>query len=283
MDLVRPFSGRTHVVFPKSPPFLATFAGSRLGVVAANHSIDRDDPLFGIIRDAFDVIRPDVVIIEGVETRRGENPQSIAERATSGRVPEAAGEALFTAGLALTSGSRFIGGEPSDAEVFDDLLASGFPATDAFYAFLFGPLDQEVREDRLTGPADPRFDPVFERWTAMIARRIPNAPTTSADAFRRWYRERFGKGLNDDPDWLRSNDPARPGPMQAVVIAHTLARDRHLFRLIADRMGSGDRTLVVFGASHVANIWPALAATFGRPLVNGVRPTGQVQASAFAR
>lgn len=269
-DLISRFSGGVHEVFPKPPPFLVTFDRNRLGMVAANHSVASDDPQFRAVREGFRIVRPDIVIVEGIQTNRGENPPRLIERAriqASSGDPYSAGETMFSINLALSAGTRFIGGEASDAEIFDDLIASGIDRRDAFYAFMFGPFDQDFRQGLTTGPTDPRFDERFGFWAGTIARQMPNAPEATVSAFRIWYRERFGIDVNDDPDWLKSNDPARNGPMRDVMIAHTFARDRHLFGLITDKMTSGARTLVVFGASHIADLWKATGATYGRPTV----------------
>lgn len=269
-DLINRFSSGANDVFSKPPPFLVTFDRNRLGMIAANHSTESDDPQFQAIREGFRIVRPEIVIVEGVHTNRGENPPNLIERArkqASSSNLYSAGETLFSINLALSAGAQFIGGEASDGEIFSDLTALGIDPRDAFYAFMFGPFDQDFREGKTAGPTDPRFDERFGFWAEIVARQIPEAPDTSVSAFRAWYRERFGIDVNEDPDWLNSNDPARDGPMREVIIAHTFARDRHLFGLITDRMTSGTRTLVVFGASHVADLWKATEATYGRPTV----------------
>jgi hypothetical protein len=266
---VQDFSHELQAALPVQPPFGAVFGRGtiRLGVVAARHTSDPADPTFAAISAVFARVAPKVLIVEGVETRRGVNPSAIVGRLPAPDAPFGGGERGFAARAAATAGADVLGGEPSDAEVFERLRAGGFDAREAFYASLFGPLDQDMRTGRVTGPRDARFDAAFERWSRDIGGGLAPELDLSASAFRAWYRERFGMDLNDDPDWLRSNDPAAPGPLQSAVKAHMRARDEHLLDLIVEQAALHERIAVVYGGSHVATLWAPLAARFGRPIL----------------
>ena len=259
---------------PRQPPLLAMFErGDRtLGFVAARHSIDGSHPTFSLVRAAFDEVQPRAVIIEGIETARGEWPRPIvqeARRLKASPNPASAGEALYTAQLAMERDIPLWGGEPSDQDIYAALLTAGSDPQDAFYASLFGPLEQSRREGGITGPNDPRFDAIFERWARSTARGLTPAPDPSADAFRAWYRERTGLDLNADPNWLASHDPDYPGPVQRENKLHMKIRDQHLFDLIRSRLDTHRRALVVYGGSHIATMWGPLVRQLGRPRLIG--------------
>lgn len=259
---------------PRQPPLLAIFerGDRKLGFVAARHSIDAAHPTFALVRTAFDTLQPRAAIIEGIETARGEWPRPIVEEARRLKVspdPASAGEALYTAQLAMERDIPLWGGEPTDQDIYAALLAAGSDPQDAFYASLFGPLEQSRREGDITGPDDPRFDVVFERWARSTARGLTPAPDPSVGAFRAWYRDRTGLDLNADPNWLASHDPDYAGPVQRENKQHMRIRDQHLFDLILSRLDTHGRVLVVYGGSHIATLWKPLVRQLGHPRLIG--------------
>lgn len=177
----QPFSHALQRRLPVQPPFLAVFKRNEqvLGFVAARHGYDPQSPTFNAIRNAYRIIEPRAAIIEGVETRQGASPDFIVRQAskTSDNSASNEGEAVYTAKLALQAGIPFWGGEPTDSELYARLLADGFDPRDAFYAFLFGPLAQSIREGDFEGPSDPRFDTQVERWNRDITREMTSPQT----------------------------------------------------------------------------------------------------------
>lgn len=255
---------------PRQPPFLAVFqrGDQSLGFVAASHSIDPAHPTFSLVRAGFDQVQPVSVIIEGVGTALGESPRPIARvvaRLKASQNPASAGEALYTALLAMEREIPVWGGEPSDQDIYAALLAAGSDPQDAFYASLFGPLEQSRREGALTGPNDPRFDAVFERWAQAAAKGLAPVPDPSVRAFRTWYRDRTGLELADDPNWLANHDPDYAGPVQRENKLHMKIRDQHLFDLIQSQLDTHLRVLVVYGGSHIATMWGPLTRKLGQP------------------
>lgn len=271
---VAEFSLALQARLPRQPPLLAVFerGDCKLGFVAARHSIDAAHPTFALVRTAFVEIQPRAVIIEGIETARGEWPRPISEEARrlkASLAPASAGEALYTAQLAMDGDIPLWGGEPTDQDIYAALLAAGSDPQDAFYASLFGPLEQSRREGDITDPYDPRFDAVFERWARATARGLTPAPDPSVGAFRAWYRERTGLDLNADPNWLASHDPDYDGPVQRENKQHMRIRDQHLLDLIRSRLDTHRRVLVVYGGSHIATLWKPLIQHLGRPRLIG--------------
>ncbi|MGH7020644.1 MAG: hypothetical protein ACREEY_12215 [Brevundimonas sp.] len=275
-DEVAEFSQALQARLPRQPPFLAIFErGNRaLGFVAAEHSTDGGDPTFALVRTAFDAVQPRAVIIEGLKTALGESPRPIMEkvrRLKASPDPYADGEPLYTAQLAMDRDIPLWGGEPSEQDIYAALLAAGSDPQDAFYASLFGPLEQSRREGDITSPNDPRFDAVFERWAGWNARGLTPAPDASATAFRAWYRDRTGLDLNADPNWLASHDPEYAGPIQRENKLHMKIRDQHLYDLIRSRLDTHGRVLVVYGGSHIATMWSPVVRQLGRPRLIGGR------------
>lgn len=270
---VQDFSLALQARLPRQPPLFALYSrGDRkLGFVGARHAIDGSDPTFGLVQQAFDAVAPAAVIIEGTETAWNESPSFLVEKAKKLAASEnrySSGEAVFTAQLAIQEGVPFWGGEPRQGDVYAELLSAGYDAQDSFYASLYGPLAQSVREGALTGPTDSRFDQVFERWARFNARGLMPPPDTSAAAFRRWHYHRVGVTLDADSAWLENSDPDYPGPFQEVNKAQMRLRDQHLLELIFARLESHRRVVVTYGGSHLATLWQPLVTRLGRPKVS---------------
>lgn len=269
--LVAPFTEeRQATLLPAQPPLLVLYrrAGRRLAFVAAEHGIDPASSTFAMIRRAFDWLRPRAVIVEGFPTTWGESP---AYMVAATRKPPTAwttyerGEAFQAIRLAVEHGVPFWGGEPTDRQLTERLLKD-HDRLDVFYGQMFGPLAQDLRSGVFDGPADPRFDPAFRKWAVQIARSFDEPkPPVDADSFRNWYERRFASPVTSDPDWTARGGPGGDGPTQRVGAAGNLLRDRYLFEVIVDRLNSHGDVLVVYGGSHLANLWDALGAAAGRP------------------
>ena len=126
---VAEFSLALQARLPRQPPLLAVFeSGDRtLGFVASRHAIDAVHPPFALVLTAFVEVQPRAVIIEGIETARGEWPRPIVEEARRLKAspdPASAGEALYTAQLAMDGDIPLWGGEPTDQDIYAALLAA---------------------------------------------------------------------------------------------------------------------------------------------------------------
>ncbi len=168
-------AGLAQSVEPLSYPYTALHerGGRKLAFVAAAHSVDPQSPTHLAVRDAFEQVRPAAVIIEGFPTELGETPKVIAaiaaERDEPDAQPYARGEAGYAASLALAAGVPFLGGEPTEQNQTAGLIAQGFDALDIFHTDLLKMLVASVNGGEITGPADPRFDEVFARWTVSLS------------------------------------------------------------------------------------------------------------------
>jgi hypothetical protein len=83
-ELVRPYSAELAAsVEPGTYPYVAEHGRGdrRLAFVAAAHSSTPGSPTHQEVRRAFDHVRPAAVIIEGIPSSWGENPEAIVELA----------------------------------------------------------------------------------------------------------------------------------------------------------------------------------------------------------
>jgi hypothetical protein len=239
--------------------------------VAAEHSSDRGSATHRAVREAFDRVRPTKVIIEGIPTELGQNPADFVEMArTSDRPdaePYARGEAGYAAQLAVQAGVPFQGGEPSEAQLTDALIAQGFDPVDVLFTDVLAILPQAIRGGQISGPADPNFERVFRLRVVARAMERNNPPRVNLDDFARWYRAQFGTDYRTDPEFTSRADPAKETEVGRVLRAQSLLRDRHLLDLILQKVEERHRVLVVYGGTHRTTLAGPLNSALGRATV----------------
>lgn len=277
-ELVDAYSGeRQDRLHPAGFPLLAIYRrrGRVLGFMAAEHSTDPESSTFRMILQAFDHVQPAVLVMEGFPTAWGASPATIARQlaqpATSDADSWRRGEAMFAAGLAAKRGLPFRGGEPTDTELLDGLVAQGFTPDDVFFSSLFGPLDQDRRAGAFSGVTDPRFEAAYARWAAIISKNTGRASTPDLLAFKAWYERTFGVALEHDPEWHARGGPGSAGRAGEIGRANNLLRDRHLFETIMRLLNEHGRVLVVYGGSHLSSLDRAFAAALGGPEIAAAR------------
>lgn len=243
----------------------------RLAFVAATHTVERDSATQRAVRQAFTRVRPQAVIIEGVPSSLGANPEMIVELARRtddpGAEPFARGEAGYAASLALAAGVPFQGGEPSDAELTAGLVAQGFDPLDILYTDLLAILPQSIRGGDITGPADPEFFDVFAQWTVALSMQRPNPPRISLEGFGDWYRAQFGVDYRADPLFAARGDPAQATLPGRILNRQSMLRDQHLLGVILNAVKTRGRVLVVYGGTHRTTLARALTAELGPAVV----------------
>ena len=285
LDLVEPYTAAlAAAVEPSQYPYVAEHVrgGRRLAFVAATHTVDRGSATHRDVRRAFEHVRPAAVIIEGVPSAWGDNPEAVVELARMTNDPEAQpyarGEAGYAASLALAAGVPFQGGEPTEAERTRALIIQGFDPLDVFHTDLLGQLAGAIASGQLTGPADPRFDRVFGMKTVSLAMERENPPKITYEGFADWYLRQFGTDYRTDPLFAARFDPAAETLVGRLLRAQSQIRDRHLLQVILDNVRRRGRVLVVFGGTHrttlarpltralgPAVVWPGAVARAGAP------------------
>lgn len=273
-SLVQPYSAHlAAVVEPAEYPYVAEHrrGGLRLAFVAAAHSSTPGSATHLQVRRAFDRVRPAAVIIEGVPSSWGENPEAIVElaRMTDDPMaePYARGEAGYAASLALEAGVPFIGGEPSERDQTAALIAQGFSPLDVFYTDILKLLPQSLRGGEITALGDASFGRAFARWATSLALEREDAPDVDLDGFARWYQIEYGVDYRTDAEFDRRADPGADTIVGRILRAQGLIRDRHLLELILRTVRQRERVLVVYGGTHRTTLARALSRELGPAVV----------------
>lgn len=268
---VQPYSPELQArLFVRPVPFLASFARRpyTMGFVAAEHSVDANGATFKTITAAFDRIRPAVVILEGFPTDWGNTPQQIATLVPRRNNPDAdsysRGEAVHAASIALARGVPFIGGEPTHRQLTTGLLAAGFKQEDIHFCDMIKVLNQDLSAGQFSGVNDPQFATSYSNWAASLSRGSGFEDPGIA-RFRLWYRETFLVELDADPHWANRTNPGGNGLGAEISRTQGVLRDRHLFGLAVRLLNERQSVLIVYGASHLANLWAAFESMLGPP------------------
>ncbi|AYG94187.1 hypothetical protein D8I30_02545 [Brevundimonas naejangsanensis] len=271
--LVQPFSNeRQTTLLPHDPPLTAAYQRrfKRLTFVGIEHTTNPQSASFAAIEKAFDTLQPRAVIVEGFATLWGPSPSFLLkslDKPWEQRNSYERGEAFHAVTLAAGRQVPFWGGEPTDSELVDRLLAMGSASADVFAALMFGPLNQDWRSGAFLAPTGPDFEVSYARWAADIEQAFANPPPTDLASFQAWYLARFGKPIEADPEWATRGGPDGDSISERIGGQSNLLRDRHLFELMLKLTNERERVLTVFGSSHLANQWDALKASFGAPIL----------------
>ncbi len=271
-DLIRDFDpARQAALYPADRSFLALYrrGGQTLGWVAAKHSADPNGQTAQTLRMAFARVRPRAVILEGVPSAWGVNPRRLIDQ-LSRLAPGEGNEGDLAARLVLNSGAAIWGGEPTESDLGAALIAQGFSAEDVIHSALFGPLEQQQREGAFSSPADPLFPAAFAAMAADIARGYGLGSAPSLDQFRAWHQRTFGAPLSEATTWYERGWPNGDTVPARIARASNRQRDIQAYRVTLERLTADRMVLVVYGASHLSNVWDALAAVLGPPELVGV-------------
>lgn len=277
--LLVPWSEERQQRFP-APPYVARYErrGRSLAYVAALHEHRLGCATFRLIESLFDRFRPEVVIIEGIETEHGMSPAFFIDAVESplqedcssrqGRSLEddralkgdrsqeedlwPLGEPGYTASVALARGVPFIGGEPTDSEIRDAVVEGTIEDRDLLYYYL----TRQIPQWKRTGEDQARsFEILFAECIDRDMKRLGLDDMAPADSnhFTAWYEERNGRPFSYEEITTQHTAPIEG---ESALFTNKMSlrigevRDTHIVRLIADLLERHDRVLIVYGAGH---------------------------------
>lgn len=228
------------------------------------HRRDPQDPLFSEIEDAFNKANPDIVFVEGVSVRGDlDKFNERVKAATREEAIEHMGESGFTLKLGVEKGIEWRSPEPTDEDLYNNLLAKGFSKDQIFAWDVFHILPQYNRLMDKQG---------FKQYVAGFIERFKRS--TNWDDFDYSYERAIQLGeqilgrsvdVENEPDALDLIDPIpweevkeKQTTLNRIGEASSLFRDRKIVSDIADAVKTHKRVFVVYGASHAAMQEPAL-------------------------
>lgn len=228
------------------------------------HVRDPKNPLFGEIEAAFNEANPDIVFVEGVNVRGDRDKfNERVKAATREEAIEHTGESGFTLKLGVDKGIEWRSPEPTDEDLYENLLAKGFSKDQIFAWDVFHILPQYNRLMKKEG---------FRNYVQGFIDRFKQS--TNWEGFDYSYERAIQLGeqilgrsldVENEPEALDFIDPIpwdekkeRQTILNRISEQSSLFRDRKIVSDIADALKNHKRIFVVYGASHAAMQEPAL-------------------------
>jgi hypothetical protein len=234
------------------------------------HVSDPQDPLFAEIEGGFQSIerRCGVLFIEDVSVRGDKTRFNERVKAASrDEAIDQMGESGFTLKLAVEKGIDWYCPEPSDKDLYKNLLAKGFSKDEIFAWDVFHILPQYNRQMNWQG---------FKQYVERFIERFKE--TTNWENFDYSYEHAIKLGeqilgrpldVENEPDATDFIDPIpREEKKETQTIlnrigsAASLFRDRKIVSDILEAFKNHNRVFVVYDASHAAMQEPALKKAF---------------------
>lgn len=236
--------------------------------VAAHHAFDHDNPTMRAVDAAYAIAAPRYVIVEGFPTALGENPAPIVALVRQHDKPDAPtfarSEPVHAAWLAMAHGVHFIGGEPTDAEQVDALVAKGYTRADIMFAYLVRDIGQSVRAGEIADAGDAKFADRFSFYAKADARDLHGQEMTLAE-FAARYCAAFGMDYTADPKLEVEADPGLDTLVGHVLRDDMVVRDAHIFEAIKSALAAHHSVMIVYGGSHWTTLSAALEHWLGKP------------------
>lgn len=228
------------------------------------HIRDPKNPLFREIEIAFNKANPDIVFVEGVNI--GDYRTKFNERVKAATHEEAIahmGEPGFTLKLAIDKGIEWRSPEPSDADLYNYLLANGFSKDQIFAWDIFHILPQYNLLMNKNG---------FKQYAEKFINNFKQS--TNWEEFDYSYERAIqlgeqilGQSVNveNEPNAPYFIDPIpwdeqkeKQTILNKISEQSSLFRDRKIVSDIADALKTNTRIFIVYGASHAVMQEPAL-------------------------
>ncbi|AIL13257.1 hypothetical protein IM40_06730 [Candidatus Paracaedimonas acanthamoebae] len=251
--------------------------------VACWHTNDINSPQHKRIKDIFQNEKPDIYIMEGFcSAREGVSPVRLKKK--SAEICEKKGkcqENLYAAYLATKYQVNFIGAELSEKEQIPLLKKYGYSREDVIFYLLVQQLPYFYRDGDFETHTQ-KFD--SSSWENMCNAFLKNKIATWIEEkvyldyndFLIWWKQRFGAPLNMEKEfsgWKKGCSFHESSNKEDALYTYTQRmaywfhnhRDNHLINVIKDSVSKNHKTLIVYGISHLSNLWERLVKAFGRP------------------
>ncbi len=257
---IRSWTGELQASYPKIP-FVKKYRAHEveLHFLAADHERELESKTHGMIAAEMDSFRPKMVVIEGVESAAGVNPERVLNFLMSS--PKQMTEGSFAAKLAMEQGALFMGGEVTSREIKEhfkydsvynlkDLV--GFLLLRSMAAF------NESKPDLSLGEAMQR---VYSYITLDYG--FNEKELLSEGEFLEWANTALGhkfsyKDLSTDD--VAPYCEADAIKSQLINCEVNKLRNSHLVSVVHEALRTYSKVLVVYGAGHLTQVDDALSS-----------------------
>lgn len=248
-------------------------SGQEIYFFGSRHSNDPADPMFIEIKKAFDVIHPDIVLVEGCESINLIKARVIEmgkkETDVQGLIRRG-GESHYTLKLAIDVGVNFESPEPDMRDEIAYLEEKGFERDAIFAFYVFRQLQQYTREkpsqdsSKAQKSVSQDIEPLF--------RELRSATKWDGFDYSIEHAQILGRKFwKHELDLINPNVPIQfvdpiPWPdtpdqytkVNEVAAISSMFRDRHIVGRVAEHLKDHKKIFVVYGSAHAVVEEPAL-------------------------
>jgi len=213
-------------------------------------------PTIETIEKAIEDYKPQLVIIEGVPTAIGVSPAPYVKFAEKDSVDNflIGGEPVYALLLAHKNNIPFVGGEPTDIEIFSAMEKEGYSLKDMMAFYLLRAIPRAWIEKRPMSE-EGYFQLFVDEYLGKFFEHVPEHERLTLAEFEEWYATHRDKRSN--PDYLAVQmgdmapwDTPTASYFQTLNYRLGMVREEHLDTLIGESMTNYDRVLVVYGDGH---------------------------------
>lgn len=241
-----------------------------LWYLASRHSNKNDQPVFKYINKVVDK-KPAVIIVEGFQSDLGFSPKEISESVLQGIKDDfyPAGEPSYAIELAVKNNIPYIGGEPNDKLILQEVIKSGYTANDLLSFNFVRRMPQINRSGELE---KNKIESIYSQYIKRKAQDFDyKGKTLNFKKFKEWYLKNQGKKFS-----LTAGERGEAAPIegpyftQKISLEVTKIRDTHILQVISDMMNKYDKVLIIYGSSHYRVEHKAIKASLGEPQKVGI-------------
>ncbi|WP_409478538.1 hypothetical protein [Pseudobdellovibrio sp. HCB154] len=237
----------------------------KLWYLASRHSNKIDQPVFKYISEVINK-KPDVIIVEGFESDLGFSPKEISESVLQG-IKDGfypAGEPSYAIELATKNNIPYIGGEPNDKLILQEILKAGYTANDLLSFNFVRRMPQINRSGELK---KNKVENIYAKYIKSKARDFDyKGKTLNFNKFKEWYLKNQGKKFS-----LTAGEKGETAPIegpyftQKISLEVTKIRDINILQLISNMMNKYNKVVIIYGSSHYRVEHKAIKASLGEP------------------
>jgi hypothetical protein len=256
-SLIRPYAYADQSAEPFEAPYVSVFsrADKTLVYLAAHHENLASGPTHKTVEAAIQKFKPNLVIIEGIQTSMGLSPYRYPDHPEDCARPgiSSCSEAEYAAVLSKKAAIPFTGGEPDEKDILESVRARGYSPKDLIAFYTLRQVPQWVREGSWeSGHAQTKI----ERFVSYYERILATRTGLTLSELHSWYHERLGREL--DLDRLTAEDLApisgeNTTYLNRLSVEVGAARNLHLARLIESSINRYQNVLIVYGAGHLVS------------------------------
>ena len=235
--------------------------------LAATHANSIASPTFKTIKHTVNTSTPELIVLEGFSNNNNDlSPKWFLNRVGRCKKSEfkKCGEPTYAAMIAHENGIPFVGGEPSDIEIYHDLKHYGYQEIDILGFYLLRQIPQLKRLGKLKTNG---FQSQGESLLANFASDFNFKSSPSFATFLRWYNShRLGdkEYLDFTTMDVAPSDYDGASYFQKMSARIGVTRERFINTVLNDALKNYSNILIIYGAGHLVKSRKVYEKAFGQ-------------------